>query len=678
MLSLDWFQRTCRNTKETAVRPQRNGRRPQCHRRFMPFRLEQLEERTLLSIGLAADDQGQAVQASTADPVCREETGANLAADFSSSPGEIHGGNWNDLDGDGVWDQPEEPGLEGWTVYLDLDEDGQWDEPDEPSAVTDADGHYQITDVAPGTYTVAEVPQPGWVPGSGELGFVEHHWDGEGGVDGLDSAFRVAVSPDGSHVYATGASDDALVVFSRDGVTGQLSLVQVVWDDQGGVDGLNNPRDLTLSPDGDHVYVTAASDNALAVFSRDAGTGELTFVQAVWDDQGGVDGLQGAGGLTISPDGSHVYVRGGDEEGALAAFSRDPATGELTFVQVLFDDQGGVDGLSGGGSITVSPDGSHVYTTSSNPDRALAVFSRDAATGELSFLQELVNYTYPMFVTVSPDGRHVYATGHRDDALAVFSRDAITGELSFVEHLWNGQGGVDGLDDAGAVTVSPEGSHVYATGGGDDALVLFSRDAATGELTFVQAVKGWDGPVHWMGAPSSVTVSPDGNQVYVTAGSALMVFNRDVATGELALAQSLVDGQGGVDGLAGAISAAVTVDGEHVYVASYGDNALAVFDRDPSTGELTFVQVVKDGEGGVDGLAYAYSVAVSPDGSHVYAVGRNDHALAVFSRNATTGELTFVEVLKQGEGGVDGIGHPLWVTVSPDGGPRLHGRALVA
>ena len=52
--------------------------------------------------------------------------------------------------------------------------------------------------------------------------------------------------------------------------------------------------------------------------------------------------------------------------------------------------------------------------------------------------------------------------------------------------------------------------------------------------------------------------------------------------------------------------------------------------RDVATGRLTFVQVLKDGVGGVDGLYGADSVTVSPDGSQVYATGYYDDALAVF------------------------------------------------
>jgi RHS repeat-associated protein len=54
-----------------------------------------------------------------------------------------------------------EPGLPGWTVYLDLNHDGKLD-PGDPFTTTDSVGHYAFTGLAPGTYTVAEVGQPGW------------------------------------------------------------------------------------------------------------------------------------------------------------------------------------------------------------------------------------------------------------------------------------------------------------------------------------------------------------------------------------------------------------------------------------------------------------------------------------------------------------------------------------
>jgi hypothetical protein len=78
-----------------------------------------------------------------------------------AGPAEIHGAKWNDLDQDGVWDQPDEPGLAGWTIFLDTNGNGVLNA-GEASTVTGADGSYSFTGLAPGVYAVREVLQAGW------------------------------------------------------------------------------------------------------------------------------------------------------------------------------------------------------------------------------------------------------------------------------------------------------------------------------------------------------------------------------------------------------------------------------------------------------------------------------------------------------------------------------------
>lgn len=92
----------------------------------------------------------------------------------------------------------------------------------------------------------------------------------------------------------------------------------------------------------------------------------------------------------------------------------------------------------------------------------------------------------------------------------------------------------------------------------------------------------------------------------------------------------LKDGENGVDGLNGAQSVTVSPAGKYVYTASDYHSAVAVFTRNSSTGALTFVKMLKDGVGEIDGLLDARSVTVSPDGKHLYAAGNDDNALAVF------------------------------------------------
>ncbi len=79
-----------------------------------------------------------------------------------TGPGrEVSGVAWDDRDGDGIQD-PGEPRLAGWTIYLDLNNDGRRGIA-EPSAVTNEQGVYRFRDVTPGTYTVREIVQPSWV-----------------------------------------------------------------------------------------------------------------------------------------------------------------------------------------------------------------------------------------------------------------------------------------------------------------------------------------------------------------------------------------------------------------------------------------------------------------------------------------------------------------------------------
>ena len=74
--------------------------------------------------------------------------------------GSVTGTKWNDLDGDGAFDE-NETGLDGWTIYADLNRNGQFDD-GEPSDVTDGIGTYTLIDLLPGAYVVAEVPKPDW------------------------------------------------------------------------------------------------------------------------------------------------------------------------------------------------------------------------------------------------------------------------------------------------------------------------------------------------------------------------------------------------------------------------------------------------------------------------------------------------------------------------------------
>ena len=360
----------------------------------------------------------------------------------------------------------------------------------------------------------------------------------------LDGVRAVAVSPDGAYVYAAAEFADAIVVFHRAAATGALTPVQTVRHSAAGplLDAVDS---VALSPDGRHLYAAAFVSSAVNVFARDPATGRLSFVGAQVDDVGGVDGLRSAHGAIVSPDGSHVYVAGYEDD-AIAVFARDASTGALSFVEAQRDGVGGVDGL-------------------------------DAVP----------------WVALSPDGAHLYAAGALDGAVAVFARNPSSGALTFLQVLRNGTDGVLGLDGARVTLVSPDGLHVYVASGAilvapsDNAVVVFARDPASGLLTFLHAY-------------------PDG-----------------------------VDG---VSGLFGVYQIAFAAGGASLYGASFGANAITAFDRDTASGALAFRQVVHDGAALLGG---AHALAVSPDDAQVYVAAFNEPALTWFERDALTGALSY-------------------------------------
>ena len=348
---------------------------------------------------------------------------------------------------------------------------------------------------------------------SNTLMFVEAQRNGVAGVDGLAFASAVAVSPDGAHVYATGFLDNALVAFSRDASTGMLTFVEVQRDGVGGVDGLGRPHSVALSPDGANVYVAsgfdstdADADEAVAVFRRDATTGALTFVEVKKQGEAGVDGLSGAAEVVTSPDGLHVYVAS-IRDGAVAVFGRDASTGALTFIEAKKQGIGGVDGLDGATAIVVSPDGVQVYAAGSLGD-AVAAFHRNATTGALTLIdvsrpQPLVA---PLALAISGDGEHLYAA-NRVGGIVVFEREGATGALHFDGSFLPA---ADWIDAPRALRVSADGEYLYDADAAD-ALVVSRRDVMEGDLA--PAERQQTGTV----GASGVAVSPDDQYVYVAA-----------------------------------------------------------------------------------------------------------------------------------------------------------------
>jgi DNA-binding beta-propeller fold protein YncE len=370
---------------------------------------------------------------------------------------------------------------------------------------------------------------------------------------GLVLPQAIAVSPDGQNVYAIAQDvngNGTIAEFARasDGslspVSGHDCIAENIdatdetspCDDQTGF-GIARPFALAISPDGKNVYVVDEQNEDIAVFSR-ASDGSLSQLGGADDciadaSLEGTEcgsratGISEATSVVVTPHGENVYTagfHGGNEDGTIAEFARNPTDGSLTqpdspanCIQAPSDDDGcgttaiGVVGFAG---LVVSPDGQNVYTASQAVGGPIAEFSR-AANGALSQLpapndciQEGSDFgcsstgigiTTGYRLAISPDGASVYApsalcsTTSCED-VAEFARNA-DGTLTQLpspdsciqnssvegnECPGNEQG--QGLGGPG-VAVSPDGASVYVTGNDNNSIAAFARRPVNHTLT---------------------------------------------------------------------------------------------------------------------------------------------------------------------------------------------------
>lgn len=218
-------------------------------------------------------------------------------------------------------------------------------------------------------------------------------------------------------------------------------------------------------------------------------------------------------------------------------------------------------------------------------------------------------------------------------------------ELSFVEAHTTGVAGVTDLFHPNQCDVSSDGESVYVASNASHAVVHFDRDPLTGRLAFVGSYVDGQGSITGLENCAGVAVSPDGAHLYTAAqgADAIAVFDRNPSSGALTWSEVHFDNQAGVDGLDRVVDVLVSPDGKNVYAGSIDDDAVAVFARDPVTGRLTFIEAQINGVGGVSGLNAVNSLAMDSQGAHLYAAAMWSHAVTVFSRDPVTGALTFVD-----------------------------------
>lgn len=309
-----------------------------------------------------------------------------------------------------------------------------------------------------------------------------------------------------------------------------------------------------------------------------------------------------------------------------------------------------------------------------------------------------------------------------------------------------------GLNPVLAVALSPDGRSLYTAGyveGATYAIARFDRDPATGALAYrgciadhkasvrsgsstCEVIPGVEpDPAAPLYGVRGLTVSPDGNSVYAVGLFSLVRFDRDPTTGVLAYRGCITGAtRGGVrscdeiptanlggdgSGMGASSGVAVSPGGNSVYVTSPipmdgpdGDAAIALFDRDPGSGALTWhgcisgrTELGPAGNGActlvpsasryaLDSGFNPESLSLSPDGESLYtgsSRGCDEYGcwgswgLARFDRDPATGALTYRDCITgDRQSGPSSSGACAAIpSASQDGkGSGLRGYALAA
>ncbi|HET9198805.1 MAG TPA: beta-propeller fold lactonase family protein [Solirubrobacterales bacterium] len=396
------------------------------------------------------------------------------------------------------------------------------------------------------------------------------------------------------------------------------------------------------------------------------------------------EAMEGGRDVAVSPDGKLVFVADGQE--TVAAFTRSGADGSVAYAG-CFDDRATSSCahaplnsvLLAPRSLAFSPDGSFLYVASETSDAIVRL--KVGSGGALSFdscvedddalpdwgcAQEAGSLDGPLRVVVAPDGNVYSVSGGA--TLNHFAAN-LAPQSCYREVTVAGCGTqAEPLEAPSGLALSPDGTHLYVTSVGRDAIAWFKRGVG-GTLTFGGCISDDDDATEFSDACSEeagvdydflnhIAVAPNGDSAYATDETGLGVvyhFSRNETTGALTRQDCLandidVDAPGCTElnddtlgsGLASVTDAAVSPDSGSLYTVAHQDAALSTFGLASPSGNLTYIRCLRaSGAQGCMGfvnssaLGGPLGVAISPDGHDVYVSNNSGlPALLHFEREA--------------------------------------------
>ncbi len=436
---------------------------------------------------------------------------------------------------------------------------------------------------------------------------------------------RVALTPDGARLLIINANDESLTLLD----TATLTVSRTLRFD-------HRPGGVAVAPDGSVAYVSLNAPDAIIRVIDLTATEVLTSIPP-----GPYAGSPGP--IAFAPDGGQAYV-------AVSTM----LTGTLLVLDPITHTISDTIPMPGGGMIgddlVVNHDGTAAYVSERN---AGLVFALDLVNKSVT---DTFDVAGAEGLALNGDGSRLYVgtfgwAGESDYNLWMFDTETgdFVGGVNFVHPAPYGRVG----SDIQGLSLTPDGARLYAAS--VDADGIFVVDPATlapQGMIPTQALARF--------FPLRAALSPDGAYLYVGGGVEKPATVSVIDTATLEVVAELRDDREGAC-RAGSSGLALSPDGSSLYVLSSDCNELLVFDTasrrlmtDLAVGtpgsSLTHVALPPDGDpiyvldfGGtlhvVDpvslevtetlttGVAYAWTLKLSPDGARGYVSGAFGYAV---------------------------------------------------
>jgi 6-phosphogluconolactonase (cycloisomerase 2 family) len=298
------------------------------------------------------------------------------------------------------------------------------------------------------------------------------------------------------------------------------------------------------------------------------------------------------------------------------------------------------------GQLAMSDDGQHLYVADNQSTLALR---RDPASGALTLIDSYDGGGGPL--ELSPDGRHLYVISDAPTmgpTVHAFKRDAVTGALSYVGRWSQTRGGgprdIEFRDDRTA----------YMTDELRDALMVFDRDPATGRLDMRSELRNGQNGVEGLATPDGIEVGDGWLYVNQRAGPHSIGVFRLAENGD-----PRSEPDPGCD-CSGYRDLELMPDGRRLLAGPFGPY---LYDRDPATGRLADRPQTNAVAAGGDELADG-TLAIDPGGAVVYGTDWWANRLNQYDHGGDG--IALRRSYYEGRDG-QGINRPRSVVLSPDG-----------